>query len=169
MTKLHHTKYRYGLTGTLDGSQTHKWVIEGLFGPSYTVTKLDDLMNKGYSAKLDIKCVVLKHKPKKFDSYEDEIQELISNEKRNKFISNLTLSMKTNTLVLFTRVETHGQLLFDLINSNRDDSRKVFFIHGGVKTDERELIREITENESNAIIIASYGVFSTGINIKKST
>jgi superfamily II DNA or RNA helicase len=166
MTKLHHTKYRYGLTGTLDGSQTHKWVIEGLFGPSYTVTKLDDLMNKGYSAKLDIKCVVLKHKPKKFDSYEDEIQELISNEKRNKFISNLTLSMKTNTLVLFTRVETHGQLLFDLINSNRDDSRKVFFIHGGVKTDERELIREITENESNAIIIASYGVFSTGINIK---
>lgn len=166
MTKLHHTKYRYGLTGTLDGSQTHKWVIEGLFGPSYTVTKLDELMNKGHSAKLDIKCIVLKHKPKKFLTYQDEIEELISNEKRNKFISNLSLSMKSNTLVLFTRVETHGQLLFDLINNNKSDDRKVFFVHGSVKTDEREIIREVTEKETNAIIIASYGVFSTGINIK---
>jgi len=166
MTKLHHTKYRYGLTGTLDGSQTHKWVIEGLFGPSYTVTKLDELMNQGYSAKLDIKCIVLKHKPKKFSTYQDEIEELISNEKRNKFISNLSLSMKRNTLVLFTRIETHGQLLFDLINSNKFDDRKIFFVHGGVKTDEREIIREVTETETDAIIIASYGVFSTGINIK---
>ena len=38
MTKLDNTKYRYGFTGTLDGSQTHKWVLEGLFGPSYKVT-----------------------------------------------------------------------------------------------------------------------------------
>ena len=51
-------------------------------------------------------------------------------------------------------------------NSRRDD-RKVFFIHGGVDTSERELVREITEEESNAIIIASYGTFSTGINIKR--
>ena len=33
-------------------------------------------------------------------------------------------------------------------------------------TSEREAVREITEKENNAIIIASYGVFSTGINIK---
>jgi superfamily II DNA or RNA helicase len=38
MTKLHHAKYRFGFTGTLDGTQTHKWVLEGLFGPSYKVT-----------------------------------------------------------------------------------------------------------------------------------
>ena len=31
MTKLHHAKYRFGFTGTLDGTQTHKWVLEGLF------------------------------------------------------------------------------------------------------------------------------------------
>ena len=57
-------------------------------------------------------------------------------------------------------------VLYDLINSNTKDTRKVFFIHGGVDTSERELVREITEKEDNAIIVASYGTFSTGINIK---
>ena len=33
-------------------------------------------------------------------------------------------------------------------------------------TEERELVRKITEQENNAIIVASYGTFSTGINIK---
>ena len=49
MTKLHHAKYRFGFTGTLDGTQTHKWVLEGLFGPSYKVTKTDELMKQGLS------------------------------------------------------------------------------------------------------------------------
>jgi superfamily II DNA or RNA helicase len=57
-------------------------------------------------------------------------------------------------------------VLYDLINTNKRGDRKVFFIHGGVDTDERELVREITERENDAIIVASYGTFSTGINIK---
>jgi superfamily II DNA or RNA helicase len=76
------------------------------------------------------------------------------------------LDLKGNTLVLFSRVETHGQPLYDLINNNKVNDRHVFFIHGGVETDERERVREITEKESNAIIVASYGTFSTGINIR---
>ena len=63
-------------------------------------------------------------------------------------------------------METHGAILYDLINTNKRGDRKVFFIHGGVDTEERELVREITEQEKNAIIVASYGTFSTGINIK---
>ena len=74
--------------------------------------------------------------------------------------------LKGNTLILFTRVENHGKLLYDLINSKASESRHVFFVHGGVDVEEREHVREITERESDAIIIASYGVFSTGINIK---
>jgi len=166
MTKLHHAKYRFGFTGTLDGTQTHKWVLEGLFGPSYKVTRTAELMQQGHLSQLDIRCLVLKHAPQKFETYEDEIQYLIGHEKRNKFITNLTLDLKGNSLVLFSRVESHGAILFDLINSNKRDDRKVFFIHGGVDTEERELVREITEKESNAIIVASYGTFSTGINIR---
>ena len=165
MTKLHHAKYRYGFTGTLDGTQTHKWVLEGLFGPSYKVTKTDELMKQGHLSQLDIQCLILKHPPQKFETYNDEIEYLISHEKRNKFIANLSLDLKGNTLILYSRVEAHGAVLYDLINTNKRGDRKVFFIHGGVDTEERELVREITENENNAIIVASYGTFSTGINI----
>jgi superfamily II DNA or RNA helicase len=165
MTKLHNTKYRFGFTGTLDGTQTHKWVLEGLFGPSYKVTKTSELMEKGFISTLDIFCLVIKHNPKKFETYEDEVQYLIGNTKRNKFIKNLSLDLKGNTLILFSRVESHGKILFELINSNAN-GRKVFFIHGGVGVEERERVREITEKENNAIIIASYGTMSTGVNIR---
>ena len=166
MTKLHHAKYRFGFTGTLDGTQTHKWVLEGVFGPSYKVTRTDELMRQGHLSQLDIQCIVLKHPPRKFDIFEDEVQYLITHQQRNNFITNLALDMKGNTLVLFARVEAHGQVLFDKINNQKKDNQKVFFVHGGVDTKERELVREITEREDNAIIVASYGTFSTGINIK---
>ena len=167
MDKLHHAKYRFGFTGTLDGTQTHKWVLEGLFGPSYKVTQTKDLMDSGYLSQLDIQCVVLKYKPQKFDTYEEEIQFLISNEKRNKFLCNLAVDLKGNTLMLYSRVESHGKVLYEMINKNVNHGRKVFFIHGGVDAEDRESVRKITEEENNAIIVASYGTFSTGINIKK--
>jgi len=166
MTKLCDAKYRFGFTGTLDGSQTHKWVLEGLFGPSYKIINTDELMKKGHLAKLDIKILLLKHPPNRFEVFEDEVQYIINHSKRNKFIKNLTLDLKGNTLVLFSRVEGHGQPLYDLINNDKIDDRHVFFVHGGVETEEREKVREITEKENNAIIVASYGTFSTGINIR---
>ena len=167
MTKLEHAKYRFGFTGTLDGTQTHKWVLEGLFGPSYKVTKTEELMKQGHLSQLDIQCLVLKHPPKKFETYEDELQYLITHEQRNKFITNLALDLKGNTLILYSRVETHGAIIYDKINKVKHTNRKVFFVHGGVDAEQRESIREITENERNAIIVASYGTFSTGINIKR--
>jgi len=122
-------------------------------------------MEKGYLAKLNAKIILLQHNPVCFDTYEEEIQYLISHERRNKFIKNLALDLKGNTLILYSRVETHGEILYNSINSS--DSRKVFFIHGGVDVENRELCRSITESENNAIIVASYGTFSTGINIKR--
>jgi superfamily II DNA or RNA helicase len=166
MTKLHHAKYRFGFTGTLDGTQTHKWVLEGLFGPSYKVTRTAELMEKGHVSKLDIRCLVLKHTPQTFETYEDEVQFIITHDKRNNFIKNLVLDLKGNTLILFSRVESHGKPLFELIDNCKQSGRKVFFVHGGIDTAERERVREITEAQENAIIIASYGVFSTGINIR---
>ena len=123
-------------------------------------------MKQGHLSKLDIQCLVLKHSPQKFEVYNDEIEYLISHEQRNKFITNLTLDLKGNTLVLYSRVEAHGAVLYEKINNSKRIDRKVFFVHGGVNAEERELIREITERENNAIIVASYGTFSTGINIK---
>jgi len=167
MTKLSDAKYRYGFTGTLDGTQTHKWVLEGLFGPSYKIIKTDELMKKGHLAKLDINVLLLKHPPNKFENFEEEVQYIIGHNRRNNFIKNLALDLKGNTLILYARVEGHGLPLYELINNNNSiENRNVFFIHGGVDTEDREKVREITEQENNAIIVASYGTFSTGINIK---
>ena len=168
MSKLADAKYRYGFTGTLDGSTTHKWVLEGLFGPSYKIIKTKELMKKGHLATLDINVLLLKHPPNKFECFEDEVQYIITHDRRNNFIKNLALDLKGNTLILFARVEKHGQPLYDLINnSNIIENRQVFFVHGGVDTEDREKVRDITEKENNAIIVASYGTFSTGINIKQ--
>ena len=166
MTKMDNTKYRFGFTGTLDGSQTHKWVLEGLFGPSYKVTQTQELIERGYLSKLQIKVLLLKHNEHQFNEYEEEIQYLITHDKRNNFIKNLSLDLKGNTLILFNRVETHGQPLYEMINSSAAKDRKIFFVYGGVDAEEREKVREITEKENDAIIVASYGTFSTGINIK---
>lgn len=166
MTKLHDCKHRIGFTGTLDGTQTNKMVLEGLFGTCNQVTKTKDLIDQGHISRLKIKVLVLNHDFQKFENYQDEMEYIVSHEGRNKFIRNLCRDLTGNTLVLFNYVEKHGEPLFDIINSGISKDRKVFFIHGGVETEEREAIRSLTEKEKNAIIIASYGTFSTGINIK---
>lgn len=164
-------KYRIGLTGTLDGTKTHRVVLEGLFGSVKQVTTTKDLMDEGKVSKLQIKCLVLKHpddicEEMKGKEYAEEITYLIENEARNKFIKNLALSLGKNTLILYQMVDKHGKILYNMLkDSEKIGDRKVFFIHGGVETDDREQIRKIMETEHDAIIVASYGTFSTGINI----
>ena len=166
MTKLHQCKYRFGLTGTLDGTQTHRLVLEGLFGAVENVTTTKELMDKKTLANLRIKCIVLKHPPiRERMSYAEELQYLVANEKRNNFISDLLLHLNGNTLCLFQLVEKHGKILYNQVNDAAKD-RKVFFVYGKTDADTREDIRSIVENEKDAIIIASYGTFSTGINIR---
>jgi len=167
MEKLHNAKYRFGFTGTLDGTKTHKWVLEGLFGACEKVTKTDDLIKKGHLSNLRIKILVCSHEYQYFEDYHQEMEYIVTNKKRNNLIKNLVNDLDGNTLVLFNYVEKHGEPLYDLINNSVDDNRKVFFVHGSVDTDDREEVRKITEQENNAIIIASYGTFSTGINIKR--
>ena len=171
MTKLVDCKYRIGLTGTLDGAHTHKLVLEGLFGAVNKVTSTKKLMDKKQLSNLAVRCLILKHseancKMVASGKYQDEMDYLVSSKARNNFIRNLALKIKGNTLVLFQLVEKHGKDLFKSIEDKAEKDRKVFYIYGGVETEEREKARAIVENETNAIIVASYGTFSTGINIK---
>lgn len=171
MNKSTEAKYRFGLTGTLDGTQTHKLVLEGLFGPVYEVTQTKKLQDDGTLAPLDITVLMLTYADNTRENfgnrtYQDEIDFIIKHDKRNKFIRNLALNQKGNTLVLFQRVEKHGEVLFNLIRDKAEEGRKVFFVAGKVDTDDREAIRQIVETQNNAIIVASLGTFSTGINIR---
>ena len=171
MTKCVNAEYRIGTTGTLDGTQTHKLVLEGLFGKVYKVTTTKKLMDRKELSSLHVEIILLKYpdvicEQFKQIKYADEIEFLVGHEKRNKYIRNLVLSLEGNTLLLFRLVKKHGRILYDMIKEKTDDNRKTFFVFGGTETETREQIRAIAETERDAIIVASYGVFSTGINIR---
>lgn len=170
LNKMPDTPYRIGTTGTLDGTQTHKLVLEGMFGPVYKVTTTKKLITSKTLADLQIYNLVLDYpdevkKALKGKTYQEEMDFIVGYEPRNKFIRNLAIKQTGNSLVLFQYVEKHGKMLHEMIKS-KVDNRKVFFVYGGTDTEQREEIRRLTESEKDAIIVASYGTFSTGINIK---
>lgn len=159
---------RFGFTGTLDGSQTNEMVLRGLFGPVKRFITTRQLIDQGDASDLKINIIMMKHtkenrKALKGAEYEEEISYLISNDYRNKAIVNLALALKGNTLVLFNRVEKHGQILYDTIKKYRENTH---LIYGGVPGDDRERIRRIIEKSTDSITAASYQTFSTGANIK---
>ena len=164
MNKCPDAKWRYGFTGTLDGKNVNKLILEGLFGPVYKTTSSADLMEKGFLAKLNVDIITLKHEPHKFNNYNEEIEFIGLHQNRNKFICNLANDLGGNVLVLFTRVEGQGLPLYDMMNDITD--RPVHLIYGDVKVKEREAVRQICEKSDGNIILGSYGTMSTGVNIK---
>ena len=171
MNKARDAEYRFGTTGTLDGTQTHELVLQGLFGRIYNVTTTKKLQDNDTLAKLLINVVVLKYseairKSRGKQTYQDEIDYIVRNESRNKFIKTLATTQTGNTLVLFQFVEKHGKVLYDLIRDDVEEGRKVFYVSGETATSDREAIRAIVESQKNSIIVASMGTFSTGINIR---
>jgi len=171
MSKCTEAPYRIGLTGTLDGTEVNKLVLEGLFGSVYQVATTKELQDKGILAPLKIKIAVLKYSDEerkaiaKSKEYSDEIAFLLAHEKRNRFVRNLAVAQKSNTLVLFNQIEKHGDILYRMIKEKVADGRNVYYIHGGVDVEEREAVRKIMAKETDAIVLASYGTYQLGINI----
>jgi len=183
MDKLTDCYYRHGFTGTLKSSEskTHRLVLEGCFGEVKRFVSTKDLMDDGTVADFNVKAIVLNYSPETKKDFRQALKQvkdtsrkypaerefIINNHKRNIFIRNLLWSLKDqNNLILFDLVEKHGKVLEPLL---RRDDRQLHFIYGGVKGDERERIRNLVENDpvKQHDILASYGVFSTGVNLKR--
>lgn len=170
VTNCVNAEYRIGVTGTLPKGAGVDYSLVGLFGSIYKVISSKELMDRKQLADLTIKCLLLKYSEQecqymKSADYKSEINYLISNKERNKFICNLALSLEGNTIIFFNYVEKHGQVLYEMLEKRVKNGRKIFFIHGGTDVDEREQIRRIMEVERDAIIVGSVGVLSTGTNI----
>jgi superfamily II DNA or RNA helicase len=181
MEKLTDTPYRHGFTGTISSeSKVHRLVLEGVFGPIKKFISTKDLMDQGTVADFKVKALVLSYDKdirKEFASaikktqtnkkYAAERAFLFSNGKRNLYIRNLVWSLKDqNNLILFDQIENQGDILKDLLK--RED-RILFYLHGGIDGAERNNIRDIIENDplKRYDILASSGVFSTGVSIKR--
>jgi superfamily II DNA or RNA helicase len=171
LEKCINVQYRLGFTGSLDNSKTNQLVIQGHFGPITKVTTTRELIDDGHLSEISIKCLLMKYnsesaKMVKHMDYQKEIDFIISHDKRNKFIRNLALSLTGNTLILYTYVEKHGDVLYEMLQQKVGD-RPLFYVHGGVEAESRDEVRHITEMSDNAIIVASAGTFSTGVNIRR--
>ena len=166
LEKMKNTAIRFGTTGTLDGSECHRLQLEGLFGPVKKVVSTKELIDEGTIANLSIDCVILCHTKQKKMTYQEEMDYLVSNDARNIFIVNLVRSLKGNTLVLFQYVEKHGVILHSMM-SHTDMGGNLHYVYGGTDTEDRESVREIVEKNKEDTILASYGTFSTGVNIKR--
>jgi superfamily II DNA or RNA helicase len=169
MTKLKKCEYRIGTTGTLDGTQVHRLVLEGLFGPVRQVTSTKELIDKEVLAHLNIECLILRYPDKdiqeiKRAKYADEIEWLVLNDKRNQFITDLATSIPGNVLVLFNFVDKHGVPLYQKIS--KASKKQSYLICGKTEIEQREEIRKIVDKSNNSVLVASYGTCSTGINIK---
>jgi len=168
LEKSENTKYRFGLTGTLDDLEFHRLLIEGLCGPVFQVTKTKELMNRGIVSELGIKCMVLKYsmgirQANKNLKYPEEMKFIVTHEPRNKFIGNIAKTIKDKNILILTQFREHIVLLEKEFENS---GKTVYVVTGSVDATEREHIRQLTEQNNNVVIIATFGVFSTGISIK---
>ena len=169
-TLIHKTtdcQYKFGLTGTLDDTESHHLVLEGLFGSVKKVTTTKKLIDAKQISDLKIIGIVLTYSDKEciIRDYNKEIKFITEHPQRNNLIRNLCIDLKGNTLVLFSLIK-HGEFLHGIIKEKADVNRKTFFVYGGTDSETREKIRGIVEKERDSIVVASFGVFSTGINIR---
>lgn len=166
-------KFRFGFTGTLPPDLIDQWNIFGKIGRIIYEEKSIDLRQQGYIT--DVIAIVLKVNYKSLPTptsgsltgptgaYEDEIVFLQTNRFRNNLITKLVKSLDKNTLILVDRIN-HGEVLYDVLTNNTN--KRVYFVHGKVDIEEREMIRQLMENENDVVCIAISKIFSTGINIK---
>ena len=171
---------KVGLTGTLKEALTHKLVIEGLFGTITQVETTKAMMDRGELTPINILMAVMKfpkedclrlkeinrHVKQGTVRYYNEMMFLCEHDYRNRLIANMVNQLEGNTLVLFNYVENHGDRLRDIIDEKIDAGREFHYVHGGTGTSRRERVRELMKSTDNGVILASYGTFSTGINIK---
>lgn len=173
--KCGHVPFRFGFTGTLQEAETHRLIIEGLIGPEYVTSQTHELRDRGITSDFKIKCLVLKYLKgtiqKKMD-YPSEVDFLVHNQKRNRFIAKIasisTKNGSSNVLVLtdYHDQKPHIRLIKEELLKLGFEESKILIANGSTSAEERENIRILCEANSGYIILATYGVFSTGISIK---
>lgn len=167
------TSYKFGFTGTMPPSLIDQWNIIGKIGPIVYQEKTLDLLEKKYVSDFKIMVLVVNHKniPKLVhnpnrpsEAYEQELEFLMTSERRNEIICKLSNKLKNNTIIMADRID-HGIALETKLREVCDKDRPIYFIRGSTEMEERERIRSLMEERNDVIVVAISKIFSTGINI----
>ena len=174
---------KHGFTGSLDGFECNEMFIEGLFGPRKIIMTAKESIDKGVAAPIDVKVLLLKYsqefkddlastvftkedgkKRNPKDWYRIEKEFIYSLPERKKFLVNLILSLKGNTLVLFDSIDIYQTPVYEMLKEKHDN---VFVINGEVSNKERDVIKAKIEAGESVITCATFGTMAVGISINK--
>jgi superfamily II DNA or RNA helicase len=160
-----------GLSGTFKDSMSHVLALVGHFGNIFKPVTTRELIDDGTVAQLKVRTVLLQYPEKVITErkglpYQTEIKLLTSDLRRNVKCCKLAKSIadKGKNVVLMYKHIKHGDELKRICDRVHD---KVYITNGSTDVNDRDNLRAIAETEGGVIIIASTGVFSTGVNIKR--
>lgn len=164
-------RFKFGLSGSLRDGKSNVLQYIGMFGDVFRPVTTKTLMEEGQVTELKINSIFLRYQDDetiimKGSDYQKEIKYITEHRKRNAWICKLSLKLakekNQNTLVLFKNIK-HGKLLYEALKTKHD---KVFYISGETDTETRTVLKKAAEIDNGMIIVASYGVMSTGVSIK---
>jgi len=168
------TSYRFGFTGTLPSTKIDEWNIVGRLGPITYEEKTHTLKEQSFVSNFKIVILNIQHaNPPVFDinlqepalAYQEEMEYLMGNDRRNNIICNLAFKLPENTLIMVDRIE-HGINLYNkLLEINKSTERPIYFIQGSTEMEDREKVRALMDGRRDVIVVAISKIFSTGINI----
>jgi superfamily II DNA or RNA helicase len=170
--KLSKAVYRIAMTGTTDPENFNIEFLIGMMGPLYKTITTKELQDQGKVSKIKIQAIKLSFP----DSISEQVnrldyfkqQEFLESEQNplQHYIIELANALSGVTLILFRSIN-HGAYLYDMLLQS-SVKEKVIYIDGTVNGEDR--IKHVNETESHSedvIVVASYGVFSTGISLKR--
>jgi superfamily II DNA or RNA helicase len=169
--KLIKTNHKFGFTGTLPICKLDQWNIIGKIGPIVYEEKTLNLKNKNYISNFKIFILNIIHTnipsfqlnfQLPAQAYQQELDFLIQNERRNDIICKLANQLTNNTIIMVDRID-HGIVLHSKLL--KISEKNVYFIRGETEIEEREQIRALMNEKNDVIVVAISKIFSTGINI----
>lgn len=167
---LNNCMFKFGLSGSLRDGKANVMQYVGMFGEIFKPVSTAKLMEDGQVTELKINSIFLRY-PDEFTTklkgktYQEEIKIITGLDKRNKWIANLAVKLAKrdeNAFVMFKHV-AHGKALYEFIKAQH---KEVYYVSGEVDTATRNALKVMAENGKGIILVASYGVFSTGISVK---
>lgn len=186
-------KYKLGLSGTAKISEDYSdfYKIQEKVGPLVMTLSAKYLIEHGYSPNVSIRMVYLTYNKDNSAAQEyikmrkspDDIKRMYKDNKeygkemltiekgiifdsieRLNLISSMVKKFGKNTLILFSDVKNeYGR---NICNKLKEWNKDTFYIDGGIESDQRDEFKDAMEYNEGVIIVASFGTFSTGIDLK---
>jgi superfamily II DNA or RNA helicase len=178
-----HSRWRFGLTGTLTKRGTADYLtIQQFLGPLIVEISPSFLFDNNYATPVSIKIVVMDWLEKEFkdkladlklnnnnlegnEVYNLERKLVVESKKRLNYVVDFMSKTSKNSLVLFQSVkDEYGKQIWNLLRE-KNNEKEVFYVDGDTSEGLREEYKSRMASGNNKILIATYGTFSTGISI----